>query len=219
MRYNRQGHKIIHRGLAKKTFKENSIKAFKFCFKKNYGIETDLHTTLDNKIVCYHDFSLKRFKSKKLIKNLKYKDINKIASKYTMHIPTLNEIVKISKKNYLMLEIKSKFTKKNFLNLISIIKRIKHFSITSFNEKNISNLNKIKKNLNLGLVFSSTTSIKLILQKSKLKYLRLLVLEKKFLTNKKLIKIVSDVVDEKLHEKILNTCKSKKITGNRVRYG
>ena len=70
MRYNRQGHNIIHRGLAKKTFKENSIKAFKFCFKKNYGIETDLHTTLDNKIVCYHDFSLKRFKSKKLIKNL-----------------------------------------------------------------------------------------------------------------------------------------------------
>ena len=205
MRYNRQGHNIIHRGLAKKTFKENSIKAFKFCFKKNYGIETDLHTTLDNKIVCYHDFSLKRFKSKKLIKNLKYKDINKIASKYTMHIPTLNEIVKISKKNYLMLEIKSKFTKKNFLNLISIIKGLKHYSVTSFNEKNISNLNKIKKNLNLGLVFSSTTSIKLILQKSKLKYLRLLVLEKKFLTNKKLIKIKKPIYFYTLKDKKVRT--------------
>ena len=208
MRYNRQGHNIIHRGLAKKTFKENSIKAFNFCFKKNYGIETDLHTTLDNKIVCYHDFSLKRFKSKKLIKNLKYKDINKIASKYKMHIPTLNEVIKISKKNYLMLEIKSKFTKKNFLKLISIIKRLKHYSITSFNEKNISNLNKIKKNLNLGLVFSSTTSIKLILQKSKLKYLRLLVLEKKFLTNKKLIKIKKPIYfytvkDKKIRKKFL----------------
>ena len=208
MRYNRQGHNIIHRGLAKKTFKENSIKSFKFCFKKNYGIETDLHTTLDNKIVCYHDFSLKRFKSKKLIKNLKYKDINKIASKYKMHIPTLNEVIKISKKNYLMLEIKSKFTKKNFLNLISIIKSLKHYSITSFNEKNISNLNKIKKNLNLGLVFSSTTSIKLILQKSKLKYLRLLVLEKKFLTNKKLIKIKKPIYfytikDKKVRAKFL----------------
>ena len=208
MRYNRQGHNIIHRGLAKKTFKENSIKAFNFCFKKNYGIETDLHTTLDNKIVCYHDFSLKRFKSKKLIKNLKYKDINKIASKYKMHIPALSEVIKISKKNYLMLEIKSKFTKKNFLNLISIIKRLKNYSITSFNEKNISNLNKIKKNLNLGLVFSSTTSIKLILQKSKLKYLRLLVLEKKFLTNKKLIKIKKPIYfytvkDKKIRKKFL----------------
>ena len=208
MRYNRQGHNIIHRGLAKKTFKENSIKAFNFCFKKNYGIETDLHTTLDNKIVCYHDFSLKRFKSKKLIKNLKYKDINKIASKYKMHIPTLNEVIKISKKNYLMLEIKSKFTKKNFLSLIPIIKRLKHYSITSFNEKNISNLNKIKKNLNLGLIFSSTTSIKLILQKSKLNYLRLLVLEKKFLTNKKLIKIKKPIYfytikDKKVRAKFL----------------
>ena len=205
MRYNRQGHNIVHRGLAKKTFKENSIKAFKFCFKKNYGIETDLHTTLDNKIVCYHDFSLKRFKSKKLIKNLKYKDINKIASKYKMHIPTLNEVIKISKKNYLMLEIKSKFKKKNFLNLISSIKGLKYYSITSFNEKNISNLNKIKKNLNLGLVFSSTTSIKLILQKSKLKYLRLLVLEKKFLTNKKLIKIKKPIYFYTLKDKKVRT--------------
>ena len=201
MRYNRQGHNIIHRGLAKKTFKENSIQAFKFCFKKKYGIETDLHTTLDNKIVCYHDFSLKRFKSKKLIKNLKYKDINKITSKYKMYIPTLDELINISKTNYLMLEIKSKFTKNNFLKLISIIKKLKHYSITSFDEKNISNINKIKKNLNLGLVFSSTTSINLILQKSKLKYLRLLVLEKKFLTNKKLIKIKKPIYFYTVKEK------------------
>ena len=134
--------------------------------------------------------------------------INKIASKYKMHIPTLNEVIKISKKNYLMLEIKSKFTKKNFLNLISIIKGLKHYSVTSFNEKNISNLNKIKKNLNLGLIFSSTTSIKLILQKSKLNYLRLLVLEKKFLTNKKLIKIKKPIYfytikDKKVRAKFL----------------
>ena len=107
-----------------------------------------------------------------------------------------------------MLEIKSKFTKKNFLNLISIIKGLKHYSVTSFNEKNISNLNKIKKNLNLGLIFSSTTSIKLILQKSKLNYLRLLVLEKKFLTNKKLIKIKKPIYfytikDKKVRAKFL----------------
>ncbi len=208
MRYNRQGHNIIHRGLAKKTFKENSIKSFKFCFKKNYGIETDLHTTLDNKIICYHDFSLKRFKSKKLIKNLKYKDINKISSKYKTHIPTLDDLIKISKKNYLMLEIKSKFSKKNFLNLISSIKGLKYYSITSFNEKNISNINKIKKNLNLGMVFSSNSPIKLILQKSKLKYLRLLVLEKKFLTNKKLTKIKKPIYfytvkDKKIRKKFL----------------
>ena len=107
-----------------------------------------------------------------------------------------------------MLEIKWKFSKENFLNLISSIKGLKYYSITSFNEKNILNINKIKKNLNLGLVFSSTTSTKLILQKSKLKYLRLLVLEKKFLTNKKLIKIKKPIYfytvkDKKFRKKFL----------------
>ena len=203
MRFNNQGHNIIHRGLAKKNFQENSIKAFEFCFKKSYGIETDLHTTLDNIIICYHDYSLRKFKSKKLIKNLSYEDINKITLKYNMHIPTLKELIKISKQNYLMLEIKSKFAKKNFLNLLSLIKGIKSYSITSFNEKNISNINKIKKNLNLGLVFSSTSSIKKILQKSKLKYIKLLVLEKRFLTNEKLKKIKKPIY--------FYTVKSKKI--------
>ena len=50
----------IHRGLVKKNFKENTIRAFKYSFKKKYGIETDLHATKDNQIVCFHDFTLKR---------------------------------------------------------------------------------------------------------------------------------------------------------------
>ena len=49
----------IHRGLAKKNFKENTIPAFKYSFKKNYGIETDLHVTKDNRFVCFHYYNLK----------------------------------------------------------------------------------------------------------------------------------------------------------------
>ena len=49
-------HLLIHRGLAKKNFIENTISAFRYCFKKKYGIETDIHCTKDNKIVCFHDF-------------------------------------------------------------------------------------------------------------------------------------------------------------------
>ena len=52
-------HLIIHRGLAKKNFKENTLNAFKYCFKKKYGVETDLHFTKDNKIICFHDFNTK----------------------------------------------------------------------------------------------------------------------------------------------------------------
>jgi len=59
---------IIHRGLAKKNFKENTISSFNYCFKKKYGVETDLHCTKDNKIVCFHDFNLnRRFKINKKI--------------------------------------------------------------------------------------------------------------------------------------------------------
>ena len=51
----------IHRGLAKKNFKENtSIKAFKYSFKKKYGIETDIQVTKDHQFICFHDFNLNR---------------------------------------------------------------------------------------------------------------------------------------------------------------
>ena len=75
---------LIHRGLAKKKFKENTISAFKYCFKKNYGIETDIHCTKDNKIICFHDFNLKnKFKINKKIKDSNYQEIKNISLKFT----------------------------------------------------------------------------------------------------------------------------------------
>ena len=185
MRSNFQSLKLIHRGLAKKNFKENTLNAFRYCFKKKYGIETDLHTTRDNEIICFHDFSLKKFKSSKLIKNTNYNEIKVIAGKFNVDIPKLIDLIKISKRKFLMLEIKSNFSKKNLINLVKLTKKLKKFCITSFNEKNIKNIYKINGNLNLGIIFSSSTSIKKIIKKSKLKYLKILVLEKKFINNKK----------------------------------
>ena len=181
-------HNLIHRGLAKKNFKENTLKAFKYCFSKRYGIETDLHCTKDDVIICFHDFNLKKkFKTNKLIKNLTFDEINKIAKKFGYYIPQLNELVEISKnKNYLMLELKSFFSKKNLIQLVNQTKKLKFFSITSFNEKNIKNIYLLKKKLILGLIFSSTTPIKRIIKKSKLKYTKILVMHKGFLSKKKL---------------------------------
>ena len=212
-------HLIIHRGLAKKNFKENTLNAFKYCFKKKYGVETDLHCTKDNKIICFHDFNLnRRFKINKkvkdlnyfdlkkisVIKNLTFDEINKIAKKFGYYVPQLKELIKISKnKNYLMLEIKSYFSKKNLIQLINQTKKLKFFSITSFNEKNIKNLNSLKKKMNLGLCFNSTTSIKKIIRKSKLRYIKILVTEKKFLTSKKL-----DLVNKPIY---YYTARNKKI--------
>tara|TARA_B100001996_G_C18503562_1_gene532397 strand:+ start:195 stop:839 length:645 start_codon:yes stop_codon:yes gene_type:complete len=181
-------HSIIHRGLAKNNFKENTLKSFKYCFNKKYGIETDLHCTKDDIIICFHDFSLKRkFKTNKLVKNLTFDEINKISNKFGYYIPKLEELIKISNnKRYLMLEIKSYFPKKNLIQLINQTKKLKSFSITSFNEKNIKNLSLLKKNLNLGLCFASTVPIQKIISKSKLKYVKIIVTEKKFLSSKKI---------------------------------
>ena len=184
-------HLLIHRGLAKKNFKENTISAFRYCFKKKYGIETDIHCTKDNKIVCFHDFNLKnKFKINKSLKKLNYKDLLKISKRKKKPIPLLNDLVKLSKnKRFLMLEIKPLFKKESLKVLLKEIEKIKNYSLTSFKEKNIINLYKIKKKLNLGLLIPSTFTFNKILKKSKKKYIKFLVLEKKFLKEKKLNKI------------------------------
>jgi glycerophosphoryl diester phosphodiesterase len=181
-------HLLIHRGLAKKNFTENTISSFRYCFKKKYGIETDIHCTKDDKIVCFHDFNLKsKFKINKSLKNFKYQDLLKISKAKKKPIPLLNDLIKLSKnKRFLMLEIKPLFTKENLKVLLTEIKKLKNFSLTSFKEKNIINLYKKKKNLNLGLLIPSTFTFNQIIKKSKKKYIKFLVLEKKFLKEKKL---------------------------------
>jgi len=198
-------HLLIHRGLAKKSFKENTISAFKYCFKKNYGIETDIHCTIDNKIVCFHDFNLKsKFKINKYLKNLNYQDLLKISKSKKKPIPLLKDLVKISKnKRFLMLEIKPLFTKENLKILLKEIKTIKNYSLTSFKERNIINLYKLKKNLNLGLLIPSTFIFNTILEKSKKKYVKFLVLEKKFLKEKKLNKIKKKIYFYTIRDKKL----------------
>ena len=75
---------LIHRGIINKNYKENLLKSFQQSFKKGYGIETDIHTTKDEKFICFHDFTLKRiYKDKSSIKNLNYSDIEKITKKNT----------------------------------------------------------------------------------------------------------------------------------------
>ena len=178
----------IHRGLAKKHLKENTVKAFKYSFNKKYGIETDLHVTKDNQIVCFHDFTLKRkFKLNKKIKEINYFDLKKISKNKKIEIPLLKDLLKISKNKYpLLLEIKPLFKKENLLHLIKLTKNTKRYGLISFKEKNLINLYKINKKLPTGLLFLATSSFKSIKIKSKKKYVKFLVLEKKFLSNKNL---------------------------------
>tara|TARA_Y100000590_G_scaffold206169_1_gene233687 strand:+ start:5074 stop:5718 length:645 start_codon:yes stop_codon:yes gene_type:complete len=207
-------HLLIHRGLAKKNFIENTIPAFKYCFKKNYGIETDIHCTKDNKIVCFHDFNLKsKLKINKFIKKIEYQDLLRISKIKKQPIPLLKDLIRLSKKKrFLMLEMKPLFSKENLKVLLNEIKFLKQYSLTSFKEKNIINLYKIKKNLNLGLLIPSTFSFKKVLQKSKKKYIKFLVLEKKFLYEKKINKLGKKIYFYTIKDKkIINKYKNKNL--------
>ena len=123
-------HLLIHRGLAKNYFTENTISSFRYCFKKKYGIETDIHCTKDNKIVCFHDFNLKaKFKINKFLKNIKYQDLLKISKTQKKPIPLLSDLIKLSEnKRFLMLEIKPLFTKDNLKVLLKEVKNLKNYS-------------------------------------------------------------------------------------------
>ena len=178
----------IHRGLAKKDFKENTLSAFKYSFKKKYGIETDLQVTKDDQLICFHDFNLRRkFNLNKNVKDINYSTLKKISNKRKAPVPKLKDLLRISRNKYpLLLEIKPLLTKQNLINLIKLIKNSKKYGIFSFKEKNLINLYKLNKKLNLGLLFLSTSNLRTIKSKSKKPHVKFLGLEKSFLSKRKI---------------------------------
>ena len=179
---------LIHRGLAKKNFLENSIKSFDYCFSKNYGIETDIHATKDKEFICFHDFSLKRvFKKNLSIKNLNYSKINEISSKFGKPIPLLKDMLKLSKnKHPLFIEIKPLFSISLLKKLLKETSKFKKCVFITFKHENIYNLLKINKNTNVGLSFAPPTSIKKILKKTSDKNINCLILDKSYLKSNKI---------------------------------
>ena len=172
---------IIHRGIVNKNYKENCLESFKASFKRKYGIETDIHATKDNKFVCFHDFTLKRiFKINQSIKNINYKDLKKFK------IPLLNEVLELSKNKFpIFIEIKPLLNKKLLSKLISETKKFKKCIFISFKHENIHNLLKINSKVKSGLSFSNKHSVKSILKYRLNKKIKYLILDKRFLDNKK----------------------------------
>ena len=194
---------IIHRGIVNKNYKENCLNSFKASFKRKYGIETDIHITKDNKFVCFHDFTLRRiFKINKSIKNINYLDLKKIKYK-KFKIPLLNEVLELSKNKFpIFIEIKPLLNQKLLSKLISETKKFKRCIFISFKHENIQNLLKINSKAKVGISFSNKDSVKSILKHGINKKIKYLILDKKFLNNKK-VQLMSK-------EKYYYTIKTKK---------
>ena len=179
---------LIHRGLVNKKFKENVLASFKQSFKKGFGIETDIHATKDKQFVCFHDFTLKKtFKISKSIKNLNYQRIKEISKSKKAEIPLLSDLLKLSKKRFfLFIEIKPLFTKDLLKKLITETKAYSKCVFISFKHKNIYDILKIKKQAKVGLSFGNNLSAKTIINQSKNKNIKCIVLDRCFLENKKI---------------------------------
>ena len=202
----------IHRGLAKKNLKENTIKAFKYSFKKRYGIETDIHATKDHEFIFFHDFTLNRiFKKRGSMKNMEYSKIKKISTQNKKPIPLLKDLLKVSKNKYpLFIEIKPTLSKKLLKKLLNETSKFSKCIFISFKHKNIYNLLKLKNNIKVGLSFSPTTSVKTIIKKSNNKKIDCLILDKFFLKNKN----IQDLKIKKYYYTIKTKLEFKKYSKN-----
>ena len=103
---------IAHRGYhnSKMNIPENSILAFKRAIRNKYIIELDVHITKDNKIVVFHDFSLKRlFNVNKLVENCTYNELLNYSFPNTnQKIPLLKSVLNIVNGSVpIIIEIKS----------------------------------------------------------------------------------------------------------------
>ena len=176
---------IIHRGIANKKLKENCYKSFKESFNKKHGIETDIHFTKDNKIICFHDFTLNRlFKINKSVKNLTYDEI-KSNTKSKISVPLLKDVLKLSKKRYLVfIEIKPILNLRNIKILLNEIKNYKNCIIISFKHTNLFKVRKINKKVKIGFSFAKNSKISDIIKTSSKKNYDCLILDKYFINNK-----------------------------------
>jgi len=146
---------IGHRGLASKIL-ENTNESFLAAAKLPFfGIETDIHLTLDQIAVVHHDDNLKRLSTYDyIIKKTSHHVLNKVKLKSKYQIPLFSEYLKICKlyKKYAIIELKAPFDDnqiKQILNQINNINFIDQTFIISFIPNNLIAARKFYPNLKI----------------------------------------------------------------------
>lgn len=152
---------IAHRGYhdIKTGIPENSIPAFKKAINSGYTIELDVHLTKDNKIVVFHDTSLKRICGvDKVIEECTYDELLKYNLNDTKYkIPLLKEVLNlIDGKVGLLIEIKiGKFNGSLEKELTKCLDSYNgKFAVQSFNPSSILWFKKYRNNYIRGLLSS-----------------------------------------------------------------
>lgn len=158
---------IAHRGLRGEHY-ENTLPAFiSACKSAFYGIETDIQFTKDNKIICFHDKTLKRLIGEKAkISELKYKDLllkdfkQRTSLTEKTNICPFKKYLKICRKykKVCVIEIKYKTTRHQLDKLMKQIRfyrYLKNCIIISFNADDLLYLRNKYPTLRLQLIISN----------------------------------------------------------------
>ena len=84
-----------HRGCFDKTLPENSLTAIRIAADKGLGLEIDVHLTKDNKLVVFHDHTLKRMCGVSgIVEEMTESQLTALKLKNTSHtIPTLKDVL------------------------------------------------------------------------------------------------------------------------------
>ena len=100
---------FAHRGLFDDSVPENSMKAFRLAKEAGYGVELDVQYTKDEKIVVFHDASLKRMCGiDGLVKDYTFEELQAFPLKGTEErIPLFEDVLKVLDKVPLVCEIKN----------------------------------------------------------------------------------------------------------------
>lgn len=147
---------IAHRGLSG-IEKENTNSAFVAAGNRSYfGIETDIHNTIDGRFVISHDNSLERVSGEKLnvedvslavSQSIILKDKDGSRDRIDLRPPTLEDYIKICKRyeKKCILELKSPFKLTEIKKIIKTINSFDYLENVIFISFNYKNLQKIRK--------------------------------------------------------------------------
>lgn len=148
---------IAHRGLSGLE-KENTNSAFVAAGNRSYfGIETDVHKTIDGRYVVFHDDTTGRVAIDDMevekttfdcLRSLLLTDIDGKKGRSDIRIPTLEEYISICKKyeKIAVLELKNAFSENEIFEIVDIIKSFNYLENVIFISFCLENLVILRKN-------------------------------------------------------------------------
>lgn len=153
---------LAHRGLHNEKIDENSIPSFENAIINNFGIELDVHVTLDNKVVVIHDVNTLRTTGIDLnVTKTTYEELAKLSLLITKtKIPLLTDVLQlVAGQVPLLIELKAE--NKVPANLISTVletltdyKYPETIALQSFNPYVVRDLKALQKKFMVGQLMS-----------------------------------------------------------------